>query len=124
MKMRWFLIGVIVTVFFGDWLRMRVERAQLLHDSIQASELAEDSLRSVSSCNQTLASVKDMLSSLELRSQIALLTRAQALDLFTRSKKGDPQAKELMRELGLDPDAHADPFEANLGQSKLAMRRK
>lgn len=124
MKARWFLVGVIVTLFFGDWLRMKVEREELLRDESKAQELAEARIKAVASCNKTLNDVKVMLSNYELRAQIAVLARAQSLDLFTRAKKGDQQAKEMLMDLGLDPTNQPDAFERLLDKPTLALRRK
>jgi len=124
MKARWFLVGVIVTAFFGDWLRMKVEREQLFREAGRAVEVVEEKSKTIDSCNQTLSDVKQMLNSYELRAQIAVLARAQSLDLFTRSRRGDPQAKEMLKDLGLDPELQPDSFEKYLDTPKLALRKK
>ena len=126
MKAKWFLIGVIATTFIGDWLRLRVERSSLIGLATQSLEAAELRASIVSSCTESLANVKGMLTNVELRGQIAILSRAQSLNLFARARQGDTQAKELLQDLGLDsePNTKLDPFERPISEPKLASRKK
>lgn len=103
-KTKWFLIGAIFAMFFGDWLHLRVEVLSLREVSSQALESAESRGDTTEKCLSTLSDVKTMLQGVRLRSEIAVLTRVQALDLYSRARKGDPKAKEMLRDLGLDPN--------------------
>ena len=122
MKVKWFLIGVIVTVFLGDWLKMKVERKQLMEVSVSSTELAESRTATVSACEDSLNEVKEMLSDVELRARVAVLVRAQSMDLFVRAHNGEQKAKDMMIDLGLDPDVQPDVFSKEL--QKLASRKK
>lgn len=106
MKLKWFLVGLIVAMFFGDWIRLRVERKSLLETTERATFIAQNEKQTVDSCTATLDQVKGMLENIELRTQVAIYSRAQALDLFNRSKRGDQRARELLEELGINPDTH------------------
>lgn len=122
MQVKWFLIGVIATLFLGDWLKMKVERKQLMELSVSSTGLAESRTATVSACEDSLNEVRVMLSDVELRARVAVLVRAQSMDLFVRAHRGEQKAKDMMIDLGLDPDVQPDVFSKEL--QKLASRKK
>jgi len=101
MKLKWFLAGLVCVLMAIDWARLRMEQIEMTGVTMSSLELAHRQAKTVNSCKQTLEEVKEMLQVAELRAQVAIYSRAHALDLFTRSKRGDPEAIALLEDLGL-----------------------
>ena len=81
-KTKWFMIGVVLTMFTVDWIRARLENAELRKESAAFRSSTETYSNSSRECLGTLTEVKDMLENANLRSQVLVLNRAHSLNLF------------------------------------------
>lgn len=104
MSLKWFLVGSIVTLFVGDWIRLRAERAEMDMVASKSVSVADRKTETTRQCIETLEEVKELVHSASLRAEVAAYSRAQALDLFNRARRGDARAIEDLRELGIDPN--------------------
>lgn len=101
-KTKWFMIGVILTMFTVDWARARIENSELRKESYDLRRSKDAYSESSKSCLGTLTEVKDMLENASLRSQVLVLNRAHSMNLFERARNGDESAIQDLMDLGLE----------------------
>ncbi len=91
-RLKWFLIGAILSILIGDWVRLRAERNRMFGITMRSVELAERRGRDTASCLSSLRSSKDLIDS----ANFVELTRVQTAELLTKSQSGDADSKRKL----------------------------
>jgi len=99
-KLKWFAVGVALTCWFGDWVRLRAERLQMDTNSTLAVLQATRSQSNETSCLVELAVNRSLIESWTEKTKLATLAREEALQMVKRAEEGDPNAIFSLRELG------------------------
>lgn len=100
MKLKWFAIGVALTAFFGDWLRMRVQWDAMAAESTRSMAVITRVQATNYDCLVSLASDRAIIESWVERSKIMTLAKAEALQTLKLSEEGDANANFQLKEMG------------------------
>lgn len=96
-RLKWFLIGAIVSMLIGDWLRLKVERSQMVATTSRAVTLAERMSKDTKECLASIQGYQDMLDT----TNIVTLARVQTAQLLTKAQQGDKNAAQELTSQGI-----------------------
>lgn len=99
-KLKWFAVGVAITCWFGDWVRLRTERLQMDTNSTRAILQATRAQSDETQCLVELAVNRSLIESRNEKTKLATLAREEALQMVKNAEEGDANAIYSLRELG------------------------
>ena len=91
-RLKWFLTGIVFTLFLMDWARLHIERVQLFHETQIAIDISEQRGNQVGRCLAALEKSKDLMDT----AQVAYLARVQTFDEMAKSKDGKQNKKDFL----------------------------
>ena len=94
----WFLIGFLICLFVGDWLRVRAEVAHSHLVAVQSLESAERQRNLVESYSQELVKAKILVEDEQTRSKMRLVAQVQAIKTLMKARPGDKALVSLLAE--------------------------
>jgi hypothetical protein len=95
-RLKWFLVGVVVTVFLSDWVRLRYERTMLMDSTNRAIGLADQRAKQVSKCLEAVNTGKEILDTV----QVAYLARYKTIEEMD-------EAKDKLRKVSFEKKLYA-----------------
>lgn len=99
-RLKWFLIGIALTSFAADYLRMKTGWLQMESIALR-SELAADRAQVTSTaCLVELAYNKSLIESWVEKKRLATLAQTEILQTLDRAREGDREAISDLASLG------------------------
>lgn len=99
-RLRWFLIGIAVTTFTADYVRLRAQERELQSAATRAEALTVRAQASNTDCLVELAYNKSMIESWEVKTRLITLAQVEALNTLDRAKEGDAEALASLKSVG------------------------
>jgi hypothetical protein len=111
----WCVLTSVVVLLTYDWMRVRIENRELKLENnkietqaTQSTMLVDAEANVLDKCLGTMNSCKNFVESDVERARLILITQVQTYELIRSAQKGDPEALQQLRDLGI-----------NLSQKKL-----
>ena len=99
-RLRWFLIGIAVTTFTADYVRLRAQEQELQMVATRSELLTLRAQTSNTECLVQLAYNKSMIESWEVRTRLITMAQVDALNAIDRAKEGDAEALASLKNVG------------------------
>lgn len=104
-RLKWLLIGVSITCFLADYIRLKTERysmeAQVLRFEVEMLKAQTTS----TSCLVELAYNRAFIESVTAKSKLITTAKVEALNTIERARQGDAEALMALKDLGYQIDA-------------------
>lgn len=103
-RLKWALVGVAVTCFSADYLRLKAERREM-ESQVLRFELTTLKAQAVSTeCLVDLAYNRSLIESATERSRIITTAKVEALNTIEKARQGDAEAITALKDLGYQLD--------------------
>ena len=116
-RLKWFLVGIAVTAFVADYVRLKAER-RLMEETLTKAELAIlKSQTTATSCLVDLAYVKARSESDYEKKKFITMAQVAALDTIDRAREGDAEAMMAIQDVGysIGPGKKLTPIRYGMG---------
>ena len=99
-RLRWFLIGIAVTTFSADYVRMKAQWLGMEAVVTKAEVVTIKSQASNTECLVELAYNRALIESWEAKTKLITTAKLEALYTVDRAKEGDAEALATLRDMG------------------------
>lgn len=99
-RLRWFLIGIAVTAFSADYVRMKAQWVEMESVVTKAEIVSLRSQASNTECLVELAYNRALIESWEAKTKIITTAKLEALYTVDRAKEGDAEALATLKDMG------------------------
>jgi hypothetical protein len=99
-SLRWFLVGIALTAFSADYIRMKAQWAKMEHVALQSEVVVAKSQATATECLIELATTRATVETWELKTRLITTARVEALNTIDRAKDGDAEAVASLQAMG------------------------